>query len=377
MKVLHLIRSLKKGGAEKICVDICTELNRRKDLEVLLVSMSAENAFKNYTQKIPFKIINSKVLPSITRKSIIDTKEYEKILDDFKPDIVHSHLFWSELLAKQCLRDHITYVTHCHDNMREFENFKFSSIVNKQKLIFFFEKRWMLKRIKNCNNHFITISKNTTDYFHRVLPRELQKIDLIPNAIFVEKYKKPEHHIKKNQILTLINVGRFWGYKNQSFLIDVAKKLEKQKVKFKMYLIGDGPELKNVKEKAESLKTNTLFFPGNVDNVHEYLWESDIYIHSSKKEAFGLVLIEAMAAGLPVLTTNGKGNIDVIEHGENGYILPEDANVFLKKINELTQDKKLYSKLSNFCEEYAKNYDIENYTIRLIDYYKSILNKSK
>ena len=73
MKVLHLIRSLKKGGAEKICVDICTELNRRKDLEVLLVSMSAENAFKNYTQKIPFKIINSKVLPSITRKSIIDT----------------------------------------------------------------------------------------------------------------------------------------------------------------------------------------------------------------------------------------------------------------------------------------------------------------
>ena len=83
-----------------------------------------------------------------------------------------------------------------------------------------------------------------------------------------------------------------------------------------------------------------------------------------------MVLIEAMAAGLPVLTTNGKGNIDVIEHGENGYILPEDANVFLKKINELTQDKKLYSKLSNFCEEYAKNYDIENYTIRLIDYYK-------
>ena len=146
-------------GLKKICVDICTELNRRKDLEVLLVSMSAENAFKNYTQKIPFKIINSKVLPSITRKSIIDTKEYEKILDDFKPDIVHSHLFWSELLAKQCLRDHITYVTHCHDNMREFENFKFSSIVNKQKLIFFFEKRWMLKRIKNCNNHFITISK--------------------------------------------------------------------------------------------------------------------------------------------------------------------------------------------------------------------------
>ena len=78
IKVLHLIRSLKKAGAEKICVDICNELNRRENLEVLLVSMSTENAFKNFTQKIPFKIINSKVLPSITKESIIETKEYEK-----------------------------------------------------------------------------------------------------------------------------------------------------------------------------------------------------------------------------------------------------------------------------------------------------------
>ena len=45
--------------------------------------------------------------------------------------------------------------------------------------------------------------------------------------------------------------------------------------------------------------------------------------------------------------------------GKMVIFLPEDANVFFKKINELTQDKKLYSKLSNFCEEYAKKYDIK------------------
>ena len=88
IKVLHLIRSLKKAGAEKICIDICTELNKRKDIQVLLVSMSSENAFEKLTKNIPFKIINSKVFPSITGKSNIETKEYEVILDDFKPDIV-------------------------------------------------------------------------------------------------------------------------------------------------------------------------------------------------------------------------------------------------------------------------------------------------
>ena len=74
MKVLHLIRSLQKAGAEKICVDICTELNKREDIEVLLVSMSSENDFEKLTKNIPFKIINSKVLPSITGKSNIETE---------------------------------------------------------------------------------------------------------------------------------------------------------------------------------------------------------------------------------------------------------------------------------------------------------------
>ena len=143
-----------------------------------------------------------------------------------------------------------------------------------------------------------------------------------------------------------------------------------------MYLLGDGAELERVKLKAKNLKTESAFFLGNVDNVQKYLWDSDISLHSATYEPFGLVLIEAMAAGLPVLTTNGKGNVDVIEQGKNGYILREDTNVFVKKINELKQNEKMYSKLSNFCEEYAMKYNIDNYTTRLIAYYETILNKS-
>lgn len=375
IKVLHLIRSLKKAGAEKICVDICNELNRRENLEVLLVSMSTENAFKNFTQKIPFKIINSKVLPSITKESIIETKEYEKILDDFKPDIVHSHLFWSELLAKQCLRDHITYVTHCHDNMREFDNFKLDSVFSKMKLTALYEKRWILKRMKKCKNHFLTISKDTTDYFNNVLPREMRNIYCLPNAINVKIYSKPENYKKKNKTLKLINIGRFAKYKNQQFLIDVAKELDNRNIKFKMYLAGEGTELNNVQLKAKKLNTKSVIFLGNIDNVPSYLWESDIYLHSATYEPFGLVLIEAMAAGLPVLTTNGKGNVDVMENDKNGYILPETVHEFCNKINELSKNKALYSRLSKYSIEYSKKFDIVNYTDRLVHFYNQILNE--
>jgi glycosyltransferase involved in cell wall biosynthesis len=375
MRVLHLIRSLKKAGAEKICVDICTELSKREDVQVLLVSMSSENAFEKLTKNIPFKIINSKVFPSITGKSNIETKEYEVILDDFKPDIVHSHLFWSELLAKQCLRDNITYVSHCHDNMREFDNFKLDSVLSKMKLTALYEKRWILKRMKKCKNHFLTISKDTTDYFNNVLPREMRNIYFLPNAINVKTYSKPENYKKKNKTLKLINVGRFAKYKNQQFLIDVAKELDNRNVKFKMYLAGEGTELNNVKLKAKNLKTQSVVFLGNIDNVQNYFWESDIYLHSATYEPFGLVLIEAMAAGLPVLTTNGKGNVDVMENDKNGYILPQNVHEFCNKINELSKSKAIYSRVSKYCIEYSKKFDIVNYTDRLVFFYNQILNK--
>lgn len=375
LRILHIIRSLHRSGAEKICIDICTELNKRKDIQVLLVSMSPENDFEKLTSNIPFTVINSKVFPSISGKSVIETKEYEKILDDFKPYIVHSHLFWSELLAKQCLRDNITYVSHCHDNMREFDNFKLDSVFSNMKLTALYEKRWILKRMKKCKNHFLTISKDTTDYFNNVLPREMRNIYFLRNAINVKTYSKPENYKKKTKTLTLMNIGRFAKYKNQQFLINVAKELNSRNVKFKMYLAGEGTELNNVKLQAKKLNTKSVVFLGNIDNVQNYLWESDIYLHSATYEPFGLVLIEAMAAGLPVLTTNGKGNIDVMEKDKNGYILPENVHEFCNKINELSKNKALYSRLSKYCIEYSKKFDIVNYTDRLVYFYNQILNE--
>ena len=72
---------------------------------------------------------------------------------------------------------------------------------------------------------------------------------------------------------------------------------------------------------------------GNVSNVAQYLWKGEVYIHSAKYEPFGLVLVEAMAAGLPVIALDAGGNRDIVEDGVNGYLLPKDTNpkVFAEK----------------------------------------------
>ena len=134
MRVVHVIRSLLKSGAERLCIDICNELKNHNDVECLLIVLDEINEFPELTKDLNIIYCNSKVRPSILGKSLIDTEEYCKIINDFKPDLIHSHLFWSEILTRQVIFPNITYVTHCHDSMVELHNFSIKTLLSKQKL---------------------------------------------------------------------------------------------------------------------------------------------------------------------------------------------------------------------------------------------------
>ena len=381
IKVLFVIRSLLRSGAERISLDICDELNKRKEIEVLFVSMSKINEYQEITKNIPFKVINSKVLPKIIKKSIVEIDEYKRIIDEFKPDIVHSHLFWSELLTREYTKPGITYVSHCHDNMIEFRNFSLKTIFNKLKLARFFEKKWMIRKYSKCNNYFLTISTNSEKYYKSVLPKKLQKIKLLPNAISLKKFDTRLESEKNNltEKLKLITVGTLFKLKNHSFLLDVIKELKNKKINVELNILGDGPEKNNLQHKINHLNLQTTVkLVGNVKNVENYLRNSDIYIHSSLSEAFGLVFIEAMAAGLPIVSLNGGGNKDLIKNDFNGYILDKpNVKLFIEKILQIKNNTILYNKLSKNAIEFSKRFSIESYADKLIKWYKKILHENK
>lgn len=376
MRILHVIRSLHKAGAEKLCIDICLALHQRIDIEVLLVSMSPVNQFEKLTGELPFQVINSKVYPSILGKSSINIEEFEAVVNEFKPDIIHSHLFWSELVSRHKIFPNVRYVTHCHDNMVEFNRFSFQFLFSKSKFTRYFERIWMMKRYKKCANNFLAISKDTQDYFTQILPDSLKSnVTLLPNAIDFKTYERPINFLQKSQnTLKLINVGRFANYKNQQFLIDVFEILLTKISNIELHFYGEGECWEEVKKKAVPFK-DRIFFHGNVDNIPESLWDADMYVHSAYYEPYGLVLLEAMAASLPVITLDGKGNRDLIEQGENGYILDEqDANQFAELIITLWTDKHLYKKIAINGVDFARKYDISEYTDKLVNYYRKLLN---
>lgn len=382
MRVLHILKSLEKGGAERYVIDLCRELNKRKDIEYKLLILQKGNDYDFLTDEIPYIQMDGPYIPSLFRKIFFDFSKYKKIIDDFKPNIIHTHLFRSELYSSLYVPRDIVFVTHGHDNMKEFLNFNWKTLTQRALMTNFFEKQILLKKKykKNNNTYFIANSQNTLSYFKRNVPRFLKTN--VTQMDYGFDFARFVNHNKKNKSLSgklmLINVGRFAIYKNQKLLIQIANELRNKNIDFELNLLGEGEELEEIKSLIQKHDLQeSVFLRGNVNDVENWLKNADIYLHSAYYEPFGLVLLEAMAAALPCVILNGKGSADVIKNGFNGYIFNEqNPYLFVEKIIELQNDPILYKLLSENAQEYASTFEIGPKTDELITFYQSILKKN-
>ncbi len=392
MKILHIIPTLSKGGAERLVIDISRNILESKKSEVKLVIFRDEIEYQVEDMRELIQIIPSSVTLSLKRKPKLDINKLQKFIEEYKPNIIHTHLFEAELVSRFCYYPNARWFSHVHDNMPQLKNLSFNSISYKQAITNYFEKKILFKNYKkNGGTHFVAISKHTESYTKSVQSK--YAVSLIHNAINVKRfqktkdYKQPFTHSADSQItpnsqpltpnssllnpqpstLNLINIGSFVSKKNQNFLLDIIFELKARNFNVNCIFLGDGPTKKEVEMRAMDLNIiNQCNFLGNVEQVEEYLWKSDVYVHTAIYEPLGLVLIEAMAAGLPVVTLDGHGNRDLMENGKNGFILKEqDPKMFATKIIEVYRNQEI----KEFNIHFAQQYEIGNYVAKLQDLY--------
>jgi glycosyltransferase involved in cell wall biosynthesis len=394
MKILHIIPTLSKGGAERLVVDIIKQLNKQEKTNTRLVIFRDEIKYDNLKIKEFISIIPSSVKLSLTKKWIVNVSDLQVYIDNFKPDVIHTHLFEAELVSRFCNYPKARWYSHVHDNMVQFNNWSWSSI-SKTNITNWYEKQILFNQYKkNRGTHFIAISKHTESYIKSVQTK--YPVTLLHNAIDVKRFQKPadfqnritdsgsspvENHSSipiaigtvnpqpqpSASTLKLINVGSFNENKNQTLLIDIVKEITHRGKKVQSIFLGDGPNLEEVKKKSITLGVEKeCQFLGNIENVEEFLWNSDVYVHVAKSEALGLTLLEAMAAGLPVVTLDGGGNRDLMINGKNGFLIEkQDPKEFADRILEVYYNKEI----SDFNIEFAKQFDIESYCDKLLYLY--------
>lgn len=143
--------------------------------------------------------------------------------------------------------------------------------------------------------------------------------------------------------LVLGNAGRLNRQKGQKQLLEIFRRLQDQGSDCYLRVAGDGELGEELQEQCRQLGVeDQVRFEGFVSNMAAFMQEIDVFCLTSRWEGFGYVLIEAMAAGKPVVAWDLSSNPEIVEHGRSGYLVePDDQNAFVSRLQELGADPQL------------------------------------
>lgn len=184
--------------------------------------------------------------------------------------------------------------------------------------------------------------------------------------------------IKKKTIL--LYVGRIAKEKNLYFLIDMLGEVRKTIKDAVLLFVGGGPEEDALKEyaKSKSYSWNICFAGYKTRDELSYIYSfSDLFVFPSCTETQGLVTVEAMMCGLPVVAIGEMGTLDIMQGDNGGFMVKNDINEFSQKVCQLLTDKDLYNKKKEEALNWSQQWAISSLTDNLVSYYEKAIERSK
>jgi glycosyltransferase involved in cell wall biosynthesis len=174
-----------------------------------------------------------------------------------------------------------------------------------------------------------------------------EKIHLVPNCVRIPERRAPRNRSSRPRISAM---GRFVPKKGFDVLLNALADLKQRGVEFSCFLGGDGPESEALRALTNRLGlANDVTFAGWVTDKAQFFANTDIFCVPSRHEPFGIIVLEAMAAGLPVITTDSEGPTAIVRHGHDGLITPKDDPIALSAaLERLIKD-------GNLSESLARN----------------------
>lgn len=240
------------------------------------------------------------------------------------------------------------------------------------------------KAAKECKK-IIAISDDSKQRLIKIYGKYKDKISIIPNGynpnlFYREKYSKEEFlklfNINGKYDKIICFAGRLDTNKGIDILLNSAKIYDRDNVL--TLIAGYGSEYQHLVSLRRKLGLKNVVFLGNQcqENLRKMYSVSDVCAVPSRQEAFGLVALEAIACGTPVVATNQGGMVDFITKDVGMLVDKENPNELAKAINKILNEEKVFDK--EYLQKYAKdNYSQEIFMDKLIDIYEEIKNKDE
>lgn len=211
-------------------------------------------------------------------------------------------------------------------------------------------------------------------------------VEVLPTGIPAESFRRDageeeaiRQTYKKGADYLFCTVSRLAKEKNLDFQLEalycLKQILAKRGKTFRHLIIGEGPDRKHLEQEIalRGLEENVLLL-GNVENeeIKNYHGAADAFLFTSKSETQGIVILEAMAAGKPVIAVDASGVCDVVVTGENGILTSENALVFAVRTAELMENEPLRRQMEQTAAATAASYCEEKIAEQAAAYYASV-----
>lgn len=176
----------------------------------------------------------------------------------------------------------------------------------------------------------------------------------------------------------LLYIGRVTREKNMDFIINHFERLQKSHPETRLVITGGGPYLAELKKQAlKKHLTEKIAFTGYVarEKVAELYALADVFVFASKTETQGLVTIESMMTGTPVVAIGEMGTKIVMNGDNGGFMVPEDCEIFTERVVQLLDDPELWREKSKEARAYSKQWSSRRMTEILMDIYTDLMHR--
>lgn len=309
----------------------------------------------------------------------------DRVIPTVKLDVIHTHhpFLLGQTAATKAQELNLPLIFTFHTQYREYTHYIPFPMETVQNFLKNAVDRWLQDYMRRCQ-HIIIPSESMRETLVNEYGLK-NNFTVIPTGIDLEAYRtangeKVRKKRRWEKDMVMISVGRLASEKNWPLLVQAAALVLKDFPRFRLVLIGDGQERKNLEDLALELGIQKrVTFTGSLSfsETPSYMKAANLFGFASVTETQGLATLEAMAAGLPVVAVDASGTRDILKHGQQGYLVENTAEALAAGIKKLLSNPDRMQKFAEAAYKKAQSFNIEQLTGKLLGVYEQAIRDKK
>jgi glycosyltransferase involved in cell wall biosynthesis len=367
IRILQIINSARRGGGTRHLYDLVTGLPKT-DYE-FHIAISPDGPYTETFRDAGFKVYEIDMMSGRFQSRAV--KSIARLILELKPMLIHAHgtraaFFFAR--GRDKTADY-PFIYTAHGLSYNKNSGLWIRVFNRQ------VERYICSKADKIISVSPTDSKEMVE--NEIVSRK--KLKTIPNGIDLSRFLKLKSKNKNRQVLGC--VARLTEQKGIKYLIEALSILKYvYNSETRAVIVGDGPLSAKLKTLAGKYSVeDRIEWIGAVDDPIEYYKKFDIFVLPSLWEGLPLVLIEAMASGVPVISTDTSGGLDIVKDHRNGLLVPRGSGEALAiAINELNEKPALAKKIGASARaETEKKYSLKLFLNRTDSFYRETVKEKK